>query len=147
MSNKRTSICKCTGVTVGKSKNGHDQVIINLEVVEGDRLGEKLAKWCYATESNPDSKQWIVDDLRICGWTNNSISNPEGLGTTKFKVVEVEETYEGKTSFKVKYINKMRKELTPQEAEEVDDMFAAYAVDSPLVEVTDENRVPVSDNY
>ena len=147
MAKQRNSVCICTGSELTKTKKGVPELQIFLQDVES---GESKRKRLTFTEGKPEVMEWATKDLRTCGWTSNDIREQDGLGTTKFNVVEQEDTYNGKTTWRVKYLNAFRVGLDSIEADEFADAFLAYAMDVEPGEVTDENRAPTpvaADDY
>lgn len=149
---KRTTIVKCTGYDLTQSKGGHPQMIINLVALEesigtGEELrspGDEFVMFKPVVLDNDDSVTYAIDSLRLLGMTNNDITQPEGLGRLKAKCVEEFDYYNGKGSWKAKYINSP----TFKNAEMGDDLrdqFAAIMADrlaqSQPVEVNDDNEI------
>ena len=48
-----------------------------------------------------------VESLRTCGWSGSDVSNIEDLGANEVELVIEDDTYDGKTRAKVKWINKI----------------------------------------
>lgn len=145
MSAKRYSIVQALGdeFTVGKSSGGFPQISVPLRIVEGDRTGEQIVY--YATISSEKGAEYTAAALRALGMSNDDIFNPVGIGSVKAKCTEQEDTWEGKTRFKVRWLNPLHGRRTVESLEDTDrDQFQAM-MDAALageetVDVDDRNK-------
>ena len=136
---KRYTTVQCTGHEAGRSKGDHPQLRLDLIVVEGERTGESITSWnVLATEK---SFEFAAQSCRALGMTNDNILEPVGLGTLKARCVEVQETFNGKTAWKAKYINpiKPKVKLTGEAAESFAAAFSAALAGTDTVDKTELN--------
>lgn len=148
---RRYNVGKCVGFEVGESSGGFPQITLDLMFVEdgnGRKIGEKTKDWIILSD-HPDAGKWAVEKLRALGMTNDDVTKPEGLGSTKATIVEEMSTYEGKSRWRVRFINAFKERGEKQEAsQEVHDALSAKLMaafqEVPAIEVTEANRAPES---
>ena len=134
MSKKRYSqvVALPSEYSVSKTKNVNLQLRIGLQITEcrqdASRVGEKLTHYQTVTLTHDKSPKWAVEVLRSLGMTNTNILAPEGLGGVKADCTEVYETYEGKSSWKSKYINPLRVQAESVDASEIADFEALQSL-------------------
>ncbi len=152
---KRYSTVRHNSFDIDKRENGTYEITLRLTVVDpkesGHEVGDTIFHRCYLTD-NPKTGEWAVKTLRNLGMTNDNPLEPEGLGSILAECVEEEETWEGKTKFKSKYINQFgskskKATLDPMDLDDFKERMAGFFMDAPAVEVTDENKVTDSDNF
>lgn len=93
-----------TWCQIGESKNGKPQAVVNFEILDGEEAGRRIAWFGYFTEKTAAR---TVEALRYCGFTGDDLA----AATVQPLEQEVEivvnhETYEGKTSAKVQWVNR-----------------------------------------
>jgi hypothetical protein len=98
-------LAKCVRAELGETKTGKPQVILEFEVV-GDNAwaGMTITAYSFLTDAAMDR---TLESLRYCGWTGNDINDLSGVMTNEVEIVVEEETYEGKTHSRVKWINRI----------------------------------------
>lgn len=82
----------------GQTGTGKEQVAVLIELETGNRL----TWYGYFTDA---AAERAIESLIIMGVTD--LESLAGLGSTEFEAVVDEETYEGKTRDKVKFINRL----------------------------------------
>jgi len=95
-----------TWAQFGASKNkGTKQVVLNMEIVEGDYAGSRLAWFGYFTQ---DSADRTIEALRLVGFKGDDLATlpTQKLGQRVSIVVE-EEEYDGKVRSKIAWINRL----------------------------------------
>ena len=142
---KRNSKVVCTGYALTETKNGFPQMCIDLRIVEGERTGEDMTFYRVVKTEDQESIDKAVGILKALGYNGGSIASPEGLGRLKANCLEVEDTYNGKTRWKVVWVSSPsgRKNSI---SDDVADKFAAVmdaalANTEPLEETVD-NAAP-----
>jgi hypothetical protein len=135
------------GYRVEKTRNGHLQMIVPLKVVDcadESRVGEEFTHFQIVTLNNEKSPGFAVSALRALGMSNSNILDPQGLGSVVADCTEEYETYEGKSSWKSKYINpvKDRPGISEDELGEFAALLSGAFDQAPPVEVTEANKAP-----
>lgn len=109
---------KATGVFYFDASEGkNEQIVIEIELLnEGADaqgapiLGQKV--WYFGTfadlkaGSKKSATEITMGALRALGWTCDNVAKLDGLGSIEADIVIGPETYEGKTSNRIKFINK-----------------------------------------
>lgn len=102
---------RCRSIALGYTNNGKEQAAIEFELIDpGDSdHGRSIAKYAFFSEG---ALQYTVADLRALGWTGVDPAELPDLAATgklgnEVEIVVVHDTYNGKTSAKVKYVNKI----------------------------------------
>lgn len=88
-------------VALSTTKSGKDQVSISLAVIDGDNE-EYHTYYGYFSDG---ALSITLKALRTCGWKGTNLLEVEKLGGQIVQVVLDNETWEGKTRLKVKWIN------------------------------------------
>jgi len=84
----------------GMSSNNNPQLAISFELL--DHPGESITAYRSFTDEAFD---YSLDALRTCGWKGDDFDDLTGLDRNEVVLVLENETYEGETKLKVKYIN------------------------------------------
>jgi hypothetical protein len=86
------------------------RLAIEYEVLEGERKGQAIYDDLYITEA---ALPRTVEVLRTLGWVGKDLSEVDagkgGLDANAVQLVLQDDTYEGKTRAKVKYVNPLRR--------------------------------------
>jgi hypothetical protein len=103
---------------LGFTKGGKEQVAVELQILDEEFAGETITWFGYFTEG---TQERTIDALRTLGWNTNDLDNLDGITENEVRVVLAEEEYEGKTSLKVKWINRvgglaLKTPMTPEQA-------------------------------
>lgn len=89
-------------LTTSPSK-GTEQVAVEFRIMEGPDNGARITHYAALTDAR---LPYTVKELRICGWQGDSLADLSSVIGTEVELVLDEETYNGKTRTKVKFINK-----------------------------------------
>lgn len=96
---------RATDLQFGKTETGKDQIAITFEIVEGPERGELITYFGYLTE---DAAKHAFKALAVCGAPKGKKLEElavDDLPSLVSLVVE-NETYKGKTSAKVQWVNR-----------------------------------------
>lgn len=90
---------------LGRSNGGHEQIALTFEVYgpEGEVLG--TMDW-IGTFAPGKATEITLKALDTCGWTGAEPADLTGITDQEVELVIASETYEGKTSTRVKWINR-----------------------------------------
>jgi hypothetical protein len=89
---------------LGVSSTGKEQVAVMFQLVGGAHDGKHITWFGYFTDSTVDR---TLESMRHCGWDSDSIADLDSLGANEVELVIEDETYEGKTRSKVKWVNRV----------------------------------------
>lgn len=95
---------KAVSGALGETSKGDPQVAVEFEVVEGEFAGQTITWFGYFTDRTTER---TMQALRFAGWKTDDLSDLAGLGSTEVKIVCQNEEYQGKTSLKVQWVNKI----------------------------------------
>jgi hypothetical protein len=100
-----TYTAKATGsFDFGTAAQGTEQVAVEVEILEGEQAGRFMTWFGFFTDKTSER---TVESLRLLGWQSDDISRLEGLGSRRVAIVVEHETYQGKTSAKIQWINRL----------------------------------------
>lgn len=92
-----------------KSNSGKETLAVEFELVEG---GAKITWFGMfglepVTKDNRSQSDIAMDAMKACGWDGDLDTLPDlnGMGNSEVNLVIYEDTYNGKTRSKVRYIN------------------------------------------
>jgi hypothetical protein len=88
---------------LGKTENGAAQLAAAFEISEGPYAGTTLPWYGYFTDK---TKKRTLESLRLAGWSNDDIGEIEGFGDTEVDIVVGHNTWEGKTTARVDWVNR-----------------------------------------
>lgn len=88
---------------LGFAGNGTEQVAVVFRLLEEEHQGRTITWFGFLT---PDAAELTIKALITCGWTGLDMSDLSGLDTNDVELVVEHETYQGKTSAKVRWINR-----------------------------------------
>lgn len=103
---------------LGETSTNKEQVGVEFEITDGDLKGTRLVWYGYFTENTTVR---TIESLRIAGWRGEDITELGDLARADAPTVELvveHEVYEGKTTSKVRWVNRagglsMKTQLTP----------------------------------
>jgi hypothetical protein len=102
---------------LGETKKGAVQAAIEFEFEDEAVRGQRITSYKHFTDK---ALKYTVAELRTCGHTGDDLSDLSMLGGQEVRLVIAHETYEGKTSAKVKFINSasggLKSKLEPDRA-------------------------------
>ena len=102
---KGTYKARATEAEFGFTNTGTEQVAVVFEVVEdGEFQGERIAWFGFFTEATAER---TIQALRVCGWTGDDLGDLSGFDANEVELVVEHEEYQGKTTAKVKWVNKI----------------------------------------
>ena len=78
----------------GQTKNGNDQVVITMELLD---IGEQVSVFLYFSDA---AAPHSIKRLRRAGWSGDDLSNLVGLGSTECEVEIKYEDYNGEQKMK-----------------------------------------------
>ena len=89
---------------LGESSKGKEQVAISFDITTEGAEFNSINAYLYFTE-----KTWerTVESLRHMGWTGSDIADLAGLDANEVELVIKDDTYDGETRPKVKWINRI----------------------------------------
>lgn len=101
---------------LGMSQTGKEQIAVLFELADGELAGQTITWFGYFTDNTLDR---TLDSLRHCGWQSDSLADLDHLDTNEVEIVVEEDTYEGKTRSKVRWVNRpsrlaLKEQLNPQ---------------------------------
>ena len=82
---------------------GTPEVAVEFELTDPEMGGQGITWHGYLTEG---AFERTVQALRYCGWEGDDLSALDGLDKNEVSLVVENETYNGKTHAKVKWVNK-----------------------------------------
>lgn len=108
---------------LGHAGNGNEQVAVLFEVTQGEHAGKSITWFGSFSDAAVDR---TLDSLRYCGWNGDNFAELNGLDANEVEIVVEVETYKGKASDKVRWVNRpsqlaLREQMTPS-------AVAAFAV-------------------
>jgi hypothetical protein len=89
---------------LGETSKGDPQVAVLLQVVDEAFAGETITWFGSFTDK---AKPFTFAALRTLGWSSDDVSDLTGVTDNEVKVVLEEDTYDGKTRLRVKWINRL----------------------------------------
>lgn len=110
-----------------KTKTGKDNVVVLLEVIEGECEGEQIIWYGYFTQKCAD---FTFDALKVLGWDGEDLTTLDGFGDGVAEAVIVNGTDQnGNHKLEVRYINSIGggSKLRVKNAVEGDDLKALAA--------------------
>ena len=96
----------------GITDKGNEQFAILFELLEGPNQGQTITWYGFFVQgTNKDGKPYdmakqTIEVMRICGWDGDDLTDTVGLDRNDVQLVIDHESYEGKTSAKVKFVNR-----------------------------------------
>lgn len=104
---------------LGETSTGKEQVGVEFEITTaGEHTGNRITWYGFFTEK---TEKRTLESLRICGWVGNDITNLStvGIAAPVVEIVVEHDTYNGKTSAKVAWVNRggglsMKNQLSPE---------------------------------
>lgn len=102
---------------LGMSQTGKEQIAVMFRITEGLHEGKHITWFGFFTEGTLDR---TLESLRHCGWDSDSLAELDSLGANEVDLVIEDETYEGKTRSRVKWVNRVSKlalkeQMTPDQ--------------------------------
>lgn len=85
-------------VQYGNTKNGHDQIVLDLSLTE---LGERVSTFLVFSDA---SAPYSIERLRACGWQGDDLTNLAGIDANEVDVEVKYETWEGELKMRVQIL-------------------------------------------
>lgn len=101
--NQRRYRARATLWDLGETSTGKEQVAVEFVILTEGADVERITWFGYFTEDTVDR---TIESLRICGWTGTDLAELQGLEANEVELVIEDDTYEGKTRAKVRWVNK-----------------------------------------
>jgi hypothetical protein len=101
--NQRYYAARATLWDLGETSTGKEQVAVEFIIMTPDADLRRVTWFGYFTDDTIDR---TIESLRIMGWTGNDLSDLQGLDANEVELVVEDETYEGKTRAKVRWVNR-----------------------------------------
>lgn len=100
---QRRYLAKATEWALGETDKGNEQIAVNFDILTPDAEVSTIVWYGYFTD-----KTWerTVESLRHMGWTGTDLADVNGLDANEVELVVEDETYEGKTFPRVRWVNK-----------------------------------------
>jgi hypothetical protein len=89
---------------LGISSTGKEQIAVMFEIVAGPHTNKRITWYGYFTDEAVDR---TLESLRHCGWKSDSLADLDSLADNEVELVVADETYEGKTNSKVRWVNRV----------------------------------------
>jgi hypothetical protein len=99
-----THRARATEWALGMSSTGKEQIAIMFELVGGPHDGKHITAFLYFTDNTVDR---TLESMRHCGWDSDNLAELDNLGANEVELVIEDESYEGKTRSRVKWINRV----------------------------------------
>lgn len=95
-----------------RTTKGDEQIALGFEIVDPARPDEQGQHITYFGTFGPNSIDFTVDAIRACGWNGDDLAEVPGMAEDGQLANEVSlkiehDTYQGKTSAKVKFVNRL----------------------------------------
>lgn len=91
----------------GYTSNQNEQVAVEIQVTSGPCKGQSLTWYGNFSDEPAGEKtrtEWTLIDLKKLGWDGKNLIALDGMGSRSVRIKVEEETYNGKTSMKIKRI-------------------------------------------
>lgn len=86
-----------------KTKTGTDNIIVLLEVVDGEHEGQRIVWYGYFTSK---TTEFTIEALKLLGWDGEDLTTLDGLGEGVAEAVVINSTDQnGNPKLEVRYIN------------------------------------------
>lgn len=94
-----------TSYELGEDQNGKPFAFLSFDIVDGPDKGRTIGGYFYLTDA---AKDYSIERLRNAGATfpGGDIFDPAGIGSSDCQIVVEHDEHNGKTSAKIKFVNK-----------------------------------------
>lgn len=90
--------------TLGMTGTGKEQIVVFFRFIGGEFDGQGITWYGFFTDGTIDR---TLDSLRHCGWAGDNIGELDGLDANEVELELEDDTYNGKTTTKVKWVNRL----------------------------------------
>lgn len=94
---------RATDWMFGKSSTGKEQIAVRFRLEGGPHDGDHIVWYGFFTDQTAER---TIESLRFCGWAGDNIVEIDALPNLVQLVVE-EDTYDGRTRDRVRWINRI----------------------------------------
>jgi len=110
-----------------RTSTGKENVAVQLEILEGPHVGKRFVWNGYLSEA---AKLRTFDSLFFMGWDGKPTAQLNGITANEVEASLEQDTYEGKTTTKVAWVNKPGLSVRfPMNDQEASTLFASMAAD------------------
>lgn len=113
----------------GKTSNGNDQIVLELELDGGEKVSTFLV---FSDKAAPYS----IQRLRKCGWTGDNLTDLAGIDANEVDVEVRYEEYQGKMNMKVQIVTSggvvLEKQFDAKEKKAFGAKYAKLAASTPI---------------
>lgn len=102
--NRRYYVGRAASWVLGLSSTGKEQVGVKFNILTEGASHAELTWYGYFTDAAFDK---TLDALRTMGWSGDDLSDLTGLDTNEVSLVVADEVYDGKTSARILWVNKL----------------------------------------
>ncbi len=106
---------------LSESSKGTPQVTANFEITTEGYQGESMPWYGYLSEGAADR---TIESLRYMGWKGDNLTQLDNLDANEVELVIANEEYEGKTSLRIQWVNRLGVTAAPMAADKAK-VFAA----------------------
>lgn len=94
-----------TSYELGEDQNGKPFAFLSFDIIDGPDKGRTIGGYFYLTDA---AKDYSIEKLRNAGasFPGGDIFANDGIGDSDCQIVVEHEEYNGKTSAKIKFVNK-----------------------------------------
>jgi hypothetical protein len=93
---------RVTQWALGKTDKGNEQVVMEFDFLDDGFVGTRMSWYGYFTEKGLPI---TLKALRTCGWHGSDLADLSGVEINEVSLTVENETYEGKTRPKIKWVN------------------------------------------
>lgn len=93
---------RAVSATLGENSKGNEQVAIQFRFLAAELVGQTITWYGTFTDKSADIS---IKALRACGWQGNDLTELLGIDANDVDLVVANETWEGKSRTKVKWVN------------------------------------------
>lgn len=123
-----------------KTEGKEPSIVCKIRAVDGEHAGTEVF---WRGQLAGGAAKITIEALRVMGMTGNDITNPVGLGSTKFDVTGKDEEYQGKTYRRYSvWAPRVRPTLRAEDQKAFSNKFKALLAETGVIAVTDDNRAP-----
>lgn len=98
---------KAKAGALGMTSTNKEQVAVEFEVTEGPNIGKRMTWFGFFTDNTTER---TFESLRAAGWKGQDLSDLSDLSAADVPEVSLvleNDTYEGKTSVKIRWVNRL----------------------------------------
>lgn len=108
----------------GFTSKGTEQVQVAFDVLDPDYDGQTVLWWGYFSEKTAER---TMQSLRYCGWKGDDVTDLAGVSDNEVEIVVEHNEYNGKTSARVAWVNRLGGDGVSVKAPMPEDKRKAFA--------------------